>query len=540
MTDSDFDEITENMVLRSLSLLFVFALQAQSVCSHTSPKRQLDQSLPCEFFYELATEGTVSGRVFSGSKLVGTNQYMAYFDTPLYLTPNVSDAPVIGRVMGAYWPSGAKESFVASGFWNFLFFDDDSIGQPSPHWISANLGFDQNGSSSMAPNVITGGTGRYSGLVGSITRNVLTDSEPLLVQYKLCPQNAPVTPLSDCKEFFEWSSSGVRQIGDYFFSGSFPAVEEGYVGVANTPVFDSVNVSTSTSTPIGRLIAQYFLDRITTASGSFSFQVFDEEQNEDWVSVNFGFGPLDTSLDGSFTRGTPNIVVGGTGSFAGLKGEMRDRAVSVDPLVFLYEICPADQDKEVSDNTFTNTDECQVIYEWSTNGTFNGYQFSGSIIYGDERELGVFDTPFFGSPNVQNATVIGRVMGYYVPNARGATSGLWNFAYFDEESNVTASEDEVKHENWIAASLGFYQFDADREDQDPTPNVVTGGSGKFVGLTGAINSRVYSTEPFVIEWTICPSGSEDGTLTADAPFSSIQCTISLSVLSSLAIVVLFS
>ena len=169
------------------------------------------------------------------------------------------------------------------------------------------------------------------------------------------------------------------------------------------------------------------------------------------IAINFGFGPLDTSLDGSFTRGTPNIVLGGTGLYAGLVGSMRDRAVSSDPnLVFEYQICPSEDSqpaKEVMESS------CRKVYEWSTGGEFGGYKFSGSVEY-ENGALGVFDTPFFDEPNVTNANVAGRVMGYYVPNSGGAVAGNWNFAFFDHTGHESLA---VEHQDWIAASLGFYQ-----------------------------------------------------------------------------------
>ena len=63
----------------------------------------------CERWYEWSTQRIIlDGHNFSGSVLEGS---MAYFDTPLFLSPNVKESKVAGRIMGAYWPtvSGGEE-----------------------------------------------------------------------------------------------------------------------------------------------------------------------------------------------------------------------------------------------------------------------------------------------------------------------------------------------------------------------------------------------------------------------------------------------
>ena len=398
--------------------------------------------------------------------------------------------------MGAYWPSGEGESFLASGLWNFHFFDEES-------WISANLGFGPANTTFKSPNVVTGGTGNYLGSIGRIETMVIS-SDPFVIQYNFCREESQSFVTDTCTDIYEWSSFGAGEIDGRTFSGS--VVVTNHTGIANTPTF--ANASVESSPLIGRLVAQYFLDAITTASGSFNFQFFDPYPNNasDFVSINFGFGPLDTSLDGSFTRGTPNIVLGGTGQYAGITGSMRDRAVSSDPLVFEYQICP---EEKIDDEAEAMDVPCRKIYEWSTGGNFGKYNFSGSVEY-EGGALGVFDTPFFNDPDVRNADVAGRVMGYYVPNGGGAVAGNWNFAFFDHGRESLAGE-KVEHEDWIAASLGFYQDGADSTERDGVPNIIMAGSGKFAGAKGTVTANVISSDPFVIEWNICSlrSSSDD-------------------------------
>ena len=476
-------------------------------------------SSSCQTWYEWSTAGTIGGRYFSGSEPRGVDDHLSFFDTPLFRkldfleqmrANNATDLAAIipdGRIMGAYWPSGEGESFLASGLWNFHFFGDEG------GWLSANLGFGVGNSTSSSPAVVTGGSGSYLGAMGRIETMVLS-SDPFVIQYEFCSEEAKTFDKSDCKDVFEWSSFGSGEIDGEIFSGSVLAAP--HTGVANTPIFASQDVETSPL--IGRLVAQYFLDSITTASGSFNFQFFPDaglkddvnnsgtvETSAGAVSINFGFGPLDTTMFGSFTRGTPNIIVGGTGAFAGLVGSMRDRAVNSDPLVFNYQICPS-QDAKPAQEVMTSP--CRKIYEWSTSGEFNEYRFSGSVEY-EGGAIGVFDTPFFDQPDVANANVSGRVMGYYVPNKGGSVVGNWNFAFFDHDHDPLGDV-PTEHEDWIAASLGFYQDGADKSTQDGVPNIIMGGSGAFAAFSGTITSNVISSEPFVIDLEICSSGAKGG------------------------------
>ena len=489
-------------------------------------------SSSCNTWYEWSTAGTIGGRFFSGSEPRGVDDHLSFFDTPLFRTldfleqlraNNATDLDAItpgGRIMGAYWPSGQGESFLASGLWNFHFFATDSDdnsnidgndGNGEEGWLSANLGFGVGNTTSNSPAIVTGGSGSYLGAIGRI-QTMAISSDPFIIQYEFCSEEAKPFDTSDCKDVFEWSSFGSGEIDGESFSGSVLAAP--HTGVANTPIFGSKNVESSPLT--GRLVAQYFLDSITTASGSFNFQFFPDagpkdgndsvtSPSSDAVSINFGFGPLDTTIFGSFTRGTPNIIVGGTGAFAGLVGSMRDRAVNSDPLVFNYQICPS-QDAKPAQEVMNSP--CRKIYEWSTGGEFDEYRFSGSVEY-DGGAIGVFDTPFFDEPDVANANVSGRVMGYYVPNKAGSVAGKWNFAFFDNDHDPLGDV-PTEHEDWIAASLGFYQDGADKSTQDGVPNIIIGGSGAFAAFSGTITSNVISSDPFVIQWEICPPGAKGG------------------------------
>ena len=68
----------------------------------------------------------------------------------------------------------------------------------------------------------------------------------------------------------------------------------------------------------------------------------------------------------------------------------------------------------------------------------------------------------------------------------------------------------AEHEDWIAASLGFYQDGADVSTKDGVPNIIMGGSGAFAAFSGTITSNVISSNPFIIEWEICPKGAKGG------------------------------
>lgn len=79
----------------------------------------------------------------------------------------------------------------------------------------------------------------------------------------------------------------------------------------------------------------------------------------------------------------------------------------------------------------------------------------------------------------------GRVKGFY---SLSTSSGTWSFEFFATNS-------------WITAIYGF--------GSEGNPNVVTGGTGCFIGITGTLDSVPLSNTGslFILQWTICPQGS---------------------------------
>jgi hypothetical protein len=123
------------------------------------------------------------------------------------------------------------------------------------------------------------------------------------------------------------------------------------------------------------------------------------------------------------------------------------------------------------------------VYEWSTSGLFGPCSFLGV-------SSGLFDTPFFESPNVVNETVAGRIQGEYFCNKRNACTGQWAFHFFDED-------------DWITARYGFRSGD---DEPEVLPNTVTGGAGRWASFVGTLDASTVTTDAedtLVIEWTIC-------------------------------------
>ena len=143
-------------------------------------------------------------------------------------------------------------------------------------------------------------------------------------------------------------------------------------------------------------------------------------------------------------------------------------------------------------------EECMKLYEWSTSGEFGGYTFSGVV---DGR----FDTPLFDTPNVNSTTVkimpIGKVQGEYHTNTHVAI-GQWGFYNFEEK-------------DWLVGYLGFPIISDETTFSVAEPNVILGGTGRWAGAKGTITNRVYSEEPFIVEFEICVSSSSPSSPQSD-------------------------
>lgn len=104
---------------------------------------------------------TIGDQDFRGTTFTAINGSLGIgvFDTPLF---NCRDRCLVGRLEGNYDTfsivNGLPDAGV--GIWNFYLDDEDS-------WISAQTGFD-NSNFANYPITITGGTGIFEGIVGTV------------------------------------------------------------------------------------------------------------------------------------------------------------------------------------------------------------------------------------------------------------------------------------------------------------------------------------------------------------------------------------
>ena len=330
----------------------------------------------------------------------------------------------------------------------------------------------------------------------------VVNSNPFIIEYTICPPS-PFSVMeikSECIDVFTNDSSQPSIIGNLSFAGDVSRGEDNHVGVLDNPIFKNNPASLNKTSVDGRNIGVYFPNSLETTTALFNFEFFNEssvasdDDEVDWIVTSFGFS-FESSL-GNFTTGAqPNVILGGSGKYSGIVGTIEDAVEEFLPTpegesdeINYYKICS-------DDDPFPNPivmEECTVFYELSKPEPFtiSGYNFSGNILVGESDHLGVFDTPFFMSSDVENATVAGRIMGHYLVNERGAATGQWNFNFFG------GSADEIMQSGWLTGNLGFGVGDF--------PDVAVGGTGDWKGFQGRIRSTMLSAE--IISWTICPEG----------------------------------
>ena len=465
----------------------------------------------CSIFYEhagISSPTTIDGIEYAGVVEYGGGSsssaaaHVGVFDTPIYEDANIDNATPIGRIMGSFWPhvsesdvgdEAAAQRALHTGLWNFNFFESEA-------WISASLGFGPNNSSANTPNVVIGGTGEYTGYIGTVEHNVV-NSNPFIIEYTICPPS-PFSVMeikSECIDVFTNDSSQPSIIWNLSFTGDVFRGEDNHVGVLDNPTFKDNPASLNKTSVDGRNIGVYFPNSLQTTTALFNFEFFNEssaasdDDEVDWIVTSFGFS-FDSALD-NFTSGQqPNVILGGSGKYSGIVGTIEDAVEEFLPTVEgqsdeinYYQICS-------DDDPFPNpivVEECTVIYErfMLEPFTVGGFNFSGSILVGEDDHLGIFNNPFFMSSDVENATVAGRIMGHYFVNERGAATGQWNFHFFG------GSTDEIQS-GWLTGNLGFGVGDF--------PDVAVGGTGDWKGFQGRIRSTKLSEE--IISWTICPEG----------------------------------
>lgn len=493
-------------------LLLIFPLLA-AISAANVPDPRLNRR-HCSTFYEHANtpQTTIDGIEFAGVVEHGGGSsapHVGVFDTPLYDDANIAEATLVGRLMGSFWPHVAESDVedeaaalqaLHSGLWNFHFFE-------SGGWISASLGFGPNNSSVGTPNVVTGGTGEYSGYIGTVEHNVV-GSTPFVIEYTICPPSpfAVMEIETECVDVFTWDSSQPSVIANRSFAGDVFRGVDSHVGVLDNPAFLSLEAAQGQNVDedvVGRNIGVYFPNSLQTSTALFNFEFFgdssataDDDGEVDWIATSFGFS-FETPLGTFTTDEQPNVIIGGSGKYSGIVGTIEDTVEEFPPVpegefaeVNYYTICS-------DDDPFPNpivAKDCTVIYELSKPGSFavGGYNFSGSSLAGEDDHLGVFNTPFFLSSDVGNSTVAGRIMGHYFLNERGAATGQWNFHFFGKDDN------DVEPSGWLTGNLGFGEGDY--------PDVVVGGTGDWKGFQGRIRPTPLSAEVF--KWTICPEGVE--------------------------------
>ena len=518
------------LLLLLLHLLLVVPPTAKADATTNVPGPRLNRR-HCYTFYEhagMTSSTTIEGIVFAGVVEHGSSApHVGVFDTPLYDGANIPEAQLIGRLMGSFWPHVAEanvEDNVAaqqalhSGLWNFNF---------EGGWISASLGFGPNNTSTDTPNIVIGGTGEYSGYIGTVEHEVV-NSDPFVISYTICPPS-PFSVMeieTKCVECVTWDSSQPSVVGNRSFTGDISRGDDNHVGVLENPAFDSLEAAQTQNVDeglIGRNLGVYFPNSLQSTTALFNFQFFpessfadDDDDNEaDWIATSFGFS-FETPL-GAFTADEqPNVILGGSGKYSGIVGTIEDTVEEFDPApegefseVNYYKIC-SDGDPFPAPIV---EEECTIIYELSKSVSFTvgGYNFSGSELVGEDDHLGIFNTPFFLSPDVENSTLKGRIMGHYFLNERGAATGQWNFHFFggDEDDGEVPS-------GWLTGNLGFGEGDY--------PDVIVGGSGDWKGFQGRIRPAPLSTDPLIISWIICPEGKGFAGGSADNGFESMATT----------------
>ena len=496
-------------------LLLIFPLVVATTAAKV-PDPRLNRR-HCSTVYEHA--GISSPTIIEGIEFAGVVEHgggssvaphVGVFDTPLYDDANIAEASLVGRVMGSFWPhvaeadlgdEAAAQQALHSGLWNFHFFE-------SGGWISASLGFGPNNSSANTPNVVTGGTGEYSGYIGTVEHNVV-NSNPFVIEYTICPPS-PFSVMeieTECVDVFTWDSSQPSVIGNRSFAGDVFRGDDSHVGVLDNPAFLSLEAAQGQNADedvVGRNIGVYFPNSLQTSTALFNFEFFGDssvaagdngdDDEVDWIATSFGFS-FETPLGTFTTVEQPNVIIGGSGKYSGIVGTIEDTVEEFPPVpegefaeVNYYKICS-------DDDPFPSPivdEECTIVYELSKPESFavGGYNFSGSELVGEDDHLGIFNTPFFFSSDVENTTVAGRIMGHYFLNERGAATGQWNFHFFGKDDN-----DEVPS-GWLTGNLGFGEEDY--------PDVVVGGTGDWKGFQGRIRPTPLSAELF--KWTICPEG----------------------------------
>lgn len=257
-------------------------------------------------------------------------------------------------------------------------------------------------------------------------------------------------------------------------SGDVTRGEDVHVGTLNNPTFNSLDATLALNAEQlrGRNLGVYFPTALLTTTAAFNFQFFDPEESNvsDCISASFGFSFLSDA--GGFTNNAqPIIILDGSGKYSGLVGTIQDTVEEFVPTekpaeVNFYTLCPA---ADPNPSVYVQ-DECTEIYEWSTEGSIGDYNFSGSTLAGQDDHIGIFDTPFFFPPNVEDSPMAGCVMGAYFLNDRGVAVGQWNFRFFG------STEDGTLPTAWLSGNLGFGGEGAEY------PDVVTGGSGDWTGF----------------------------------------------------------
>ena len=461
---------------------------------------------------------TIQGIDFAGVVEHGSPvPHVGVFDTPLYDDANIAAARLIGRLMGSYWPHVAEADVddevaahqaINTGLWNFNFFPGGEV--EAGGWITASLGFGPNNSSANTPNVITGGTGDFVGYIGTVEHIVVKD-DPFVREYTICPPSpwSVMKIVAECVDVFTWDTSQPSVVGNHSFAGDVSRGKGNHVGVQDNPVFASLEAAQGQDVDdevIGRNIGVYFPDSLQTTTALFNFELFgdsslDEDVDEaDWIATSFGFS-FETALGTFTTVEEPNVIIGGSGKYSGIVGTIEDTVEDFDPApegefaeVNYYKICSGD-------DPFPSPvveEDCTVIYELSAPQpvSVGGYNFSGSVLAGENDHLGNFNSPFFTSPDVENSTLAGRIMGHYFLNERGAATGQWNFHFFDRNMDDEASSPS----GWLTGNLGFGEGDY--------PDVVVGGTGDWKGFEGRIRPLPLAgtDPPVIVSWTICPEG----------------------------------
>jgi hypothetical protein len=351
-----------------------------------------------------------------------------------------------------------------TGYWNFHLFDKDS-------WISASLGFDNSNYTDSTtlrnvPSVIIGGSGDYSGYVGTVSHQIIhtennnannnsdnsDNATTTIIEWTICPHAFLIEEdeIDECKVIWEHDESATTLIdnetfiGDYYNGGS-----AGYMGVLDNPLFSSLNDSVNKTNLDGRNLGGYFVNKLNTTTALLNIQLNDNDDNDndnDWIVVSFGwsFTELDT-----YQNNQPNIILGGSGMYAGIKGTIDDAVYEFLPIPAV----PAEiNNNETTNNTNTASETTNYINQ------INNYKLCSSSSSSSQQQTmqqQVNDT--FDDEDNSNNNKCTKLFVLPIEEFHSSDGGLYNFSGSSYYGNNNDSDDSI-NAPYYSYSIGIHDY----------------------------------------------------------------------------------